>query len=271
MKRYSRAFSHPGLAALAALAAALLLATPAYAQMTLIKASPTPDSTLANSPDSVTLTFNFVLSDEGSTAQVNDESGKRVDLDDAHVDPANRFNLIVSLPPLPEGHYTVAYSVTGLGSSVILSNGYQFNIQLPVPTLSMVAPVNGQAFEEGLIPLEMQVQYFPLDAPGNRILLYVDGTLTRRLHTLTYNITGLEPGVHEIKTVLARSGNQELPSTINTAYIAIAQPDVETRGRELAAIAPPDPGLQLSALQWIGVAGLTAILLAVGFVLGRSR
>jgi hypothetical protein len=33
---------------------------------------------------------------------------------------------------------------------------------------------------------------------------------------------------------------------------------------------PPDPGLQLTTLQWVGVTALTLLLLGVGVWLGRS-
>ena len=82
---------------------------------------------------------------------------------------------------------------------------------------------------------------------------------------------GLEPGVHEVRLVLARLEDEELPQTATVIYIAIKQPDPELAGREAAARAEPAPGLEVFAPWQLGGAALTVILLlGFGIWLGRS-
>ncbi len=252
-----------------ALLASLTYTTPAHAQTALIAASPPAASVLNTQPERVVLTFNRIVSNRGLEVKVSNEAGERVDLMDAHVDPANAFTVVVSLPPLPEGRYQVFYSVSCLGGSTTLASGYSFSIDLPDPSLEMLAPVNGDAFETPAVPLRLQVGYFDPSQPEDSVHLYVDGTLFARLDVVEYEIEGLAPGVHEVKTVLARSG-EELPQTARTATIAIAQPDPESEGRELAALAPPDEGLRLTPLQMALVVGVTFLLLVGGIWLGRT-
>jgi hypothetical protein len=116
--------------------------------------------------------------------------------------------------------------------------------------------------------VDLQVGQFDFSVYDNRIRLYVDGVLEAELRTLSYTID-LEPGVHEIKTVLARFENEELAETANTAYIAVPRPDPEQEGWEAAASAPPAPGLQLSLPQWGGVVVMTVALLGIGYLIGR--
>lgn len=252
-----------------ALLASLIHAAPLRAQTALIAASPPAASVLNNQPERVVLTFNCIVSNRGLEVKVGNEAGERVDLMDAHVDPANAFTVVVSLPPLPEGRYQVFYSVSCLGGSTTLASGYSFSIDLPDPSLEMLAPVNGDAFETPSVPLRLQVGYFDPSQPEDSVHLYVDGVLFARLDVVEYQIEGLAPGVHEIRAVLARLG-EELPQTARTATIAIAQPDPESEGRELAALAPPDEGLRLTPLQWTLVAGVASLLLAFGVWLGRT-
>lgn len=241
---------------------------PLHAQTALIAASPPAASVLNTPPERVVLTFNRIVSNQGLEVKVNNEAGERVDLMDAHVDPANAFTVVVSLPPLPEGRYQVFYNVSSLGGSTTLASGYSFSIDLPAPTLEMLLPLNGDAFDTPSLPLRLQTGYFDLAQPENSVHLYVDGTLFARLSVLEYQIEGLAPGVHEIKAVLARS-EEELPETAKVVYIAVAQPDPESEGRELAALAPPDEGLRLTPPQWMLVIVMVILLLG-GFWLGRS-
>ncbi len=249
---------------------ALVYAAPAHAQPVLRDASPPPDAVLSTPPAEIILTFDRILSDAYTSIQVTNEAGERIDKRDGFIDPANRFVLRVSLPPLFEGRYTVSYTVSGLGSSTIVSGSYQFTVDLPSPRLALLTPVNGQAFESGNIPLEMRVDFFDFGLYNNRIRVYLDGTLIAEVRALNYTIEGLPSGVHEIKTVLAQYEDQELPDTAITVYVAVAQPDPESEGRELAAVAPPDPGLRLTTAQLIVAIALTAILLGIGIWLGRT-
>ncbi len=63
------------------------------------------------SPSEVRIWFDGAIEPVFSTMSVEDASGKRVDRDDAHVDPNDRTLLEVSVAPLPAGPYEVAWSV----------------------------------------------------------------------------------------------------------------------------------------------------------------
>lgn len=245
-------------------------ASPVRAQPVLVDASPPPDAVLGELPPSVALTFDRALSDTGTWITVSNEGGERFDREDGHVDPTNRFVLTATLDPLPEGRYTVVYHAASPGNSTITAGQYQFVVDLPDPSLEMLSPVSGQAFDGPVIPVEVQVHHFDFGLYDNRVRVYVDDKLYTELRHTRGLVEGLAPGVHEIKTVLARFEGEELPDTASVAYIAIAQPDAETEGRILAAAAPPDPGLQLTPHQWAGVVVLTLALLGAGVWLGRS-
>jgi methionine-rich copper-binding protein CopC len=249
--------------------ACLVAAAPAHAQPVLIDASPAPSSVLIASPQEIILTFDRALVAEGTSIRVTDESGQRVDDGEMRIDPANRFATSVGLQPLPEGRYNVVYTAVGVGSSTVQIGTYEFTVDLPPPTLEQVTPVDGDAFDTGTIPLQMRVQNFNFAQYESRIRVYVDGRLDAELRSLDYSIEGLSPGVHEIRTVLARFENEELPETAITVHVAVAQPDPESEGLEHAAQLPPDSGLQLTLPQTIGLVLLTLALLGLGLWLGR--
>ncbi len=248
---------------------ALMTVTPAQAQPQLARAVPAPDAVLPTPPEQVILTFDQALRDAGTSIWVTNEAGERVEHGDASISPTNRRRASVTLPPLPEGRYTVHYTAASLGGSTLSVGSYLFTVDLPDPALILHSPVNGQSFEPGPIRLDMQVSFFDFAHNNNRIRLYIDGELVDELRTLSHEIEGLEPGVYELKLVLAQFDDQELPDTAITVYVAVAQPDAEMQGRQAAAVAPPDPGLQLTPWQRVALIGLTLILLAVGIMLGR--
>lgn len=67
--------------------------------------------TLDAAPPAVRIWFDGAIEPVFSTLRVEDMDKKRVDRSDAHVDPADRTLLEVSLPPLPPGRYQVYWSV----------------------------------------------------------------------------------------------------------------------------------------------------------------
>jgi methionine-rich copper-binding protein CopC len=244
-------------------------APPVGAQPSLREASPAPDAVLPGLPDLVRLVFDHALDDQGTTIRVVDGEGKRVDNKDARVDPANRFEVSATLPPLVDGEYTVEYTATALGGSTMLVGSYTFTINLPGPTLALLTPVDGQAFESGTIPLELGVEFFDFKLFENRIRVYVDRKLRAELRGFDYEIEGLSPGVHEIRVVLARLEDEELDDTAIVVRVAVARHDEVMEGWESARLAEPDHGLQLSLPELVGVVAATILLLAVGIWLGR--
>lgn len=256
---------------LAVLSSLLLVATPAHAQAAIVAAMPAPGQPVSAPPGEVRLTFDHPLLDQGTLLSVTNEAGDRIDNQDSRIDLDNRFELVVTLPPLPEGQYTVTYVVASVGNSTILAGSYSFTIDLPDPVITLVTPKPGQVFDLGPVPIEFQTQYVDFSKDDSRIRLYVDGALYAEMHQLTGQITDLPAGVHELRIVLRQSDGCELPATSSTLYIAIANPDPEISGREAAAVAPADPGLQLTPLQLAAVIATMLLLLGIGLRLGNRE
>jgi hypothetical protein len=86
----------------------------ASAHAFLDHADPKVGSSVATSPAQVKAWFTQHLEAAFSTMQVFDSTGKEIDKNDAHVDPDDTSILIVSLPTLPAGTYTVKWKVVSV-------------------------------------------------------------------------------------------------------------------------------------------------------------
>ncbi len=246
----------------------VLQPVPAYAQPVLVGAAPAPGAVLDAPPAEIRLTFDRIISNTPIQPRiiVTDERGERVHESQAAQRLDNLFAVTLALPPLPSGVYTVSYQVQSAGSDVLVSGSYQFSIVLPPPDLVLLSPIDGQWFESGDVPVEMQVTAFDFNFYNNRIHLYVDGEQIAELRELTTTVAGLEPGVHQIKVVLAQL-DAELPQTARSATIAIAAPD---SGDEQVT-APPLAGWMPTGTASIGVTTLALLMGGIGVMLGRQK
>jgi hypothetical protein len=199
---------------------------------------------------------------------VSDSAGQRVERSNGRIDPEDPFALVVPLPVLFEGDFTVTYTAATVGSSTILSDSYVFTIDLPNPVLSLNVPSNGEAFTAGPVPVRLETRYIDFNVYGSVVRLYVDGGLYREWAGLRTSIEGLQPGVHQVRTVLVQFG-QEVPDTSTTVYIAIRRPGSEPTNDADVSL-PPEPGAQLSLLQMVGLGIIIAGLVGVGIYLGRG-
>lgn len=102
----------PGLLVTAALT--LAGSGTAGAHAFLHHAVPLVGSTIPVAPASVTLDYTEALEPRFSSIQVQDAHGTRVDKGDVHVAPNDPKRLIVSLPPLGPGIYTVQWRVVSV-------------------------------------------------------------------------------------------------------------------------------------------------------------
>jgi methionine-rich copper-binding protein CopC len=89
----------------------LAAAAPAWAHVFPDHSEPRVGHSLDAPPPAVRIWFDGAIEPVFSTLRVEDAGRRRVDRDDAHVDPADRTLLEVSLPPLPSGRYQVFWSV----------------------------------------------------------------------------------------------------------------------------------------------------------------
>jgi len=87
----------------------------------LVKSSPARRATLGQAPPRVELTFSERLEPAYSTVAVLDAKGQQVDLRDAALTRGDSRRLVVSLPPLPAGSYTVKFRVLSVDGHVVES------------------------------------------------------------------------------------------------------------------------------------------------------
>ena len=99
---------------LLSLAVAVLAASLAQAHAFLDHASPAVGRTIPSPPPTVTIWFTQELEPAFSSIEVQDQSGTRVDVGDARVDPQDATILRVSLKPLPPGKYKVIWRVVSV-------------------------------------------------------------------------------------------------------------------------------------------------------------
>lgn len=107
---------------------AAMLATAVDAHPTLKAASPAAESTATAAPMEIRLTFSEGVIAKFSSAEVKDQGGKSIATGKATTDPKDQKQLIVALlAPLPEGSYTVNWSVVSVDTHRV-SGAYSFKV-----------------------------------------------------------------------------------------------------------------------------------------------
>jgi methionine-rich copper-binding protein CopC len=99
----------------------------ASAHAFLDHADPRVGNTVTGSPKEVKIWFTEGLILPFSDIKVTDASGKEVQKSDKHLDPSNKQELIVSVPPLKPGKYTVSWRVTAVDTHVTHGT-FQFEV-----------------------------------------------------------------------------------------------------------------------------------------------
>jgi methionine-rich copper-binding protein CopC len=103
---------------LIALLCCLAAVSAASAHAFLDHADPKVGSTVHASPTEVKIWFTERLILPFSDVKVLDATGKELQKADKHLDPSNGELLIVSVPPLAPGKYTVSWRVTAVDTHV---------------------------------------------------------------------------------------------------------------------------------------------------------
>lgn len=132
--------------------------TPALAHEGLILSAPAADERLAESPPQVTLWFDGELVTQESTLKVFEADGQQVDAGDGYVnldDPAHA-SMIVTLPSLPEGVYTVKWRAVYLEDGDVVEGEFDFIVGNATPrvrpTPTIAPPVASPAPETSPTP-----------------------------------------------------------------------------------------------------------------------
>jgi methionine-rich copper-binding protein CopC len=111
-----------------ALAALLLEPVAAWAHARLVKSEPAQRAVLSQAPGQLRLWFNESLEPAFSVATVVDAAGKRVTSTPAAVSGTDPKLLVLQLPPLATGAYTVQFQVLSVDGHTVKA-GFRFEIR----------------------------------------------------------------------------------------------------------------------------------------------
>ncbi|PCH83186.1 MAG: copper-binding protein [Piscirickettsiaceae bacterium] len=111
----------------------LMFTSTVFAHTKSISADPAPRSILNRSPQVISIIFSQAFEPSYSTITVKNSDGEQVTEAKATVDTNNKKRLVLSLPTLPAGKYTVSYKVLSLDGHTV-SSRYTFRIKKDKPT-----------------------------------------------------------------------------------------------------------------------------------------
>jgi copper transport protein len=111
-----------------ALAALLLAPATAQAHALVVRAEPAAGSSLAQVPHAMTITFSEAPEPNQSRVQVLDGSGRSVDSAPSHPVPGNALQLAVSVSPLLNGVYTVAWKTVSRDDGHASTGTFTFGV-----------------------------------------------------------------------------------------------------------------------------------------------
>lgn len=119
-----------------AMTASLGLTSLASAHAVLLKSSPVAGQRLSTPPAQIILWFNEELVTTRSTLGVFDVDGRQVDARDGYVDLSDpdHASLIVSLPPLADGTYTVRWQAMSFDDDGLTAGEFEFLVGNALPS-----------------------------------------------------------------------------------------------------------------------------------------
>ena len=105
----------------------LSAASPAFAHAFLERASPSVGSEVPVSPPELSITFTEGVEPLFSTIELHDANGVAASTGKPHVAPDNNRRMIIELPELPAGTYTVIWRATSVDTHKT-EGSYQFTV-----------------------------------------------------------------------------------------------------------------------------------------------
>ena len=230
------------LVTLASLVLVVGFVAPAYAHANLIRSDPPANSVLPSSPHQVTLYFTEQLEPKLSGAAVYDSTGKEVDTGYS-VSPTDATILIVSLPTLPFGVYTVAWHAISAVDGHHTSGSFSFgigNVTIPVQQSNNSTTYTfPSALEVGERWLNILSDVIFLGGGFFALVVWIP-TITRtrnessneyarrassrfsRLLTLSAIVAMVATCLLLIVEAIAASGSSSIVNVVNTAYTIIS-------------------------------------------------
>ncbi|WP_326554385.1 copper resistance CopC family protein [Micromonospora sp. NBC_01813] len=135
--RVTRGFA----AALLAVAAIILPASPALAHNALASSQPGQNTRVAQSPEEIVLEFTERLNAEYTTIVITDVAGAQLPVDGPTVD--QQRGVVRPVNPLPDGVYTVAYRVVSADGHPV-QGAFRFAVNAPLTDAAAADPGAGQ-------------------------------------------------------------------------------------------------------------------------------
>ncbi len=135
-----------GMTLALALALCALVAPRVEAHARYARSEPGADATVSTAPDELRVWFTEAVRNQGSRLEVVNAAGARVDRGDGRVDMslADRRLMRVSLPPLPDGVYTVRWRTVSADDGDQADGTFRFTVRgatsTPAPTPTPTAP-----------------------------------------------------------------------------------------------------------------------------------
>ncbi|MGH7940811.1 MAG: copper resistance protein CopC [Limisphaerales bacterium] len=127
----------------------------AWAHAFLDHAEPKVGSTVSAPPAIIKLWFTQHLEGAFSSVEVRDSHGREVDKKDARLDASDKSLLMVSVPPLPNGTYTVSWRVVSVDTHPTHGH-FKFTVKdsaagaAKMPDMNMGDMANGNSAASGL-------------------------------------------------------------------------------------------------------------------------
>lgn len=134
-------------------ASQLWLVQIAFAHGDLARADPSPNSVLEQAPDRVVIWFTEPMEPDFSEIQVLDARGERVDNGDSLVDSSAPTALSVTLAPLPNGTYTVAWKNVSTIDGHRVRGSFVFSVGEPIDQALLSGTMGQPLLQSPLEPL----------------------------------------------------------------------------------------------------------------------
>ena len=150
----------PGVVALAFLISLLLIGV-ASAHANLIKSDPAPGAVLGSAPSEVRLWYDEDVDVNFAQVQVFDKNLTRVDNNDLKSVPGDSKQIVITLKPLSDGTYTVAWKALSSTDGHITRGNFAFSVgNVTGPVVAPVVQVAGNVSETD--PLSVVVRWLNL-------------------------------------------------------------------------------------------------------------